>query len=392
MGHRYWRLYVTASTATSDMLLSMYEIEMRATTGGADQCNGGTASASHANADAAKLFDNNTSNYWVNGSPALGVVCWICYDFGIGSAVSVNELAILPRYGNQCPKDFKLQWSDDNAAWTDRATWTGVTAWTDGVTKIFTMPPEGLTRVVSQRGLPYGIALAAGLRADYELGIMRQKGAVWSYAILLERAGEQPFGTIVEAGATRAYSDILEAISLQPCALLLELAQGREWRNLLERASRQPMLDRCEAGLTCVWSLAVPVVAGLTRYFDLTRPLHAGHRQAMDLLERNPLAARLVRRWDLPVTTGLLVAPWPLVTLNGVPVALEEATLSQGPDDPHWSARLVLGHDADFIGLVPEGELELSWGGERHALLVAHKGVARGPAGPPRRVVTGIGV
>ncbi|MBF0180711.1 MAG: hypothetical protein HQM03_11880 [Magnetococcales bacterium] len=392
MGHRYWRLYITASTSVGDMLLSLQEIEMRATAGGEDQCSGGTASASHVSGDAFKLFDDNNSNYWVNGTPALGTVCWIRYDFGVGVAVSVNELWFMPRFSNQCPKDFNLQWSDDNVAWTDRASWSGMTSWQGGFSKTLTLPPEGLTKVVRQLGLPYGIALAVGLRADYELGIMRQKGAARSYAMLLERTIGQPFGAIVEAGASRAYNDILEAASVQPCALLLDLAHWREWRNLLERASRQPLHDTREASLSRVWSLATPVARGIGQSCEVTLPLHAGLRQAMDLLERNPVAARCVRRWDLHAAAGPLAAPWPLVTLNGLPVDLEEASLSQGPDDPHWSARLVLGRDADFIGLVPEGELELHWGGERHALLVAHKGVARGPDGPPRRVVTGIGV
>ncbi|MEO5333029.1 MAG: discoidin domain-containing protein [Magnetococcus sp. YQC-5] len=139
---RYWRIYVTKSTAGSNMLLSFYEMEMRATVGGADQCNGGTASASHADSTSSNLFDNNTTSYWVNGSPSAD--CWIKYDFGAGNTRSIGQLAFLPRYTNQCPEDFQLQYSNDGTTWTTMQSWVGqTTGWSDGTWRYYTVnrPP-----------------------------------------------------------------------------------------------------------------------------------------------------------------------------------------------------------------------------------------------------------
>lgn len=135
--HRYWRVYITASTAGASMLVSAYEVEMRATVGGADQCSGGTASASHEDANAYKLFDNATT-YWVNGSPSEDT--WFQYDFGSGNDAAVAELSITPRYDSQAPEDFSLQYSDNGTDFTDANAWTGVTDWIGGVEKLFEIP------------------------------------------------------------------------------------------------------------------------------------------------------------------------------------------------------------------------------------------------------------
>ncbi|MBF0213058.1 MAG: discoidin domain-containing protein [Magnetococcales bacterium] len=151
--YRYWRLYITKTTSGSSMLVSPYEMEMRATVDGSDQCNGGTASASHADADAYKLFDNNLSNYWNNGSPG-GSNTWIKYDFG--TEISVGEIAILPRYQSQMPEDFTIQASNDALSWIDVQEWSGVTDWQGGIWKNFTVATPIIT-AISDLEMPWSI-------------------------------------------------------------------------------------------------------------------------------------------------------------------------------------------------------------------------------------------
>lgn len=141
--HRYWRVYITESTSSSgDNFIRLYEVEFRGSVGGADQCNGGTASASHNSSTAYKLFNNNEAgDYWLNGGPSEP--CWFQYDLGAGNAVDVAELRILNgQYQAQAPKSFSLQWSDDGIAFTPIFSWSNITDWTGGVEKLFVITPQ----------------------------------------------------------------------------------------------------------------------------------------------------------------------------------------------------------------------------------------------------------
>lgn len=198
--YRYWRLQIDASTAGSTFLVSPYEMEIRASVGGTDQCNGGTASASHSNVTAGNLFDNNTSSYWNNGSP--GVPSWIQYDFGPGVSVSVGEIAIIPRYTNQAPKDFRLQGSNDNASWVDVAEWIGVTSWSNAVWKYFEVVTVSLTVATSDISTLYAIGefANADLVAPYALWQSMSIGAVTlPYGVEVGAALSAPFS--IEVGA-----------------------------------------------------------------------------------------------------------------------------------------------------------------------------------------------
>ena len=136
--HRHWRVYITKSTSGGTLQVTAYEVEMRGTLGGADQCNGGTASASHHNDRAYRLFDNNTSEYWTNGGPSEDT--WFQYDFGVGRTVVVAEIKFLPRGGYESPKDFILQGSDNGTHFTTVASWSGIGDWVGGVEKLLVVP------------------------------------------------------------------------------------------------------------------------------------------------------------------------------------------------------------------------------------------------------------
>lgn len=87
---------------------------MRATVGGSDQCSGGAASASSTIAGSpANAFDGNTSTEWTSSTFPQ----WIKYTFA--SDVEVLEFTISSgTVSGDSPKDFRLEYSDNDADWT----------------------------------------------------------------------------------------------------------------------------------------------------------------------------------------------------------------------------------------------------------------------------------
>jgi hypothetical protein len=147
MPHLHWRINIFANAGDAS-LLAISEIEMRATAGGADQCTGGTATASSATSgfEAPNAFDNSATTRW---STAAGPN-WIAYQFP--SAVDVAEYTIqahetLP---SRSPRDWQFEYSDDGVTWTPIEDRYGVTGWTSGQIRTFTLPTTDPVVRVSQ--------------------------------------------------------------------------------------------------------------------------------------------------------------------------------------------------------------------------------------------------
>lgn len=143
MAHTYWRIYITANDGnTSGQKMAIMEVEMRSTWGGADQCTGGTPSASSQSAgfEASKAFDDNTStNQWICNSSDGSGPWWIRYEFA--SSIDIVEIVIWPPTTlNRAPKDFDFQYSDDGSSWTTLFSVTGQTGWSAGVSRTFGLP------------------------------------------------------------------------------------------------------------------------------------------------------------------------------------------------------------------------------------------------------------
>ncbi len=117
MAHRYWRINITAVTVGTNV--NMAEIQMAASTGGANLFGSGTPFASSAQGDtyaAGKACDGDVSTWWSTPDPGLG---WWAYDFG--SPVSVTEVRITALdYASvlYAPTAFTLDYSDDATTWT----------------------------------------------------------------------------------------------------------------------------------------------------------------------------------------------------------------------------------------------------------------------------------
>jgi hypothetical protein len=132
--HRYWRLLITAPDGSTSFC-GMTELEMRATVGGADWTNslsGPSASSEINSSNAASMaFDNSDSTGWLSDTAGTS---WIKQDLGAtsGDWRACAQILIKGSYNapDASPKDFQLQWSDNNSAWTTVLTVTGETGWT----------------------------------------------------------------------------------------------------------------------------------------------------------------------------------------------------------------------------------------------------------------------
>ena len=151
--HKYWRIFVWSNNGSSAVAIG--EVEMRATPGGADQCVGGTASASSelsGSFPASNAFnDNGGTSFWV---ASTGTGEWLAYQFA--TPVVVQQIALTSRsdgYTTDAPKAFCVQWSDDGDKW--QFGWGPIfsSGWTAGASRTFTTPDIGYTGGASSGGI-----------------------------------------------------------------------------------------------------------------------------------------------------------------------------------------------------------------------------------------------
>lgn len=133
--YRYWRIYITALNAGGSMV-GIMEVELRTTAGGADQTTSATPvlESSYVVAEDASYYpgantvDGSVSSYWASamyGSPPH----FVRYDLTTQKAIV--QVAIYPYSSSiNCPRDFKIQGSNDGVNFTDVKSFTSVAAWT----------------------------------------------------------------------------------------------------------------------------------------------------------------------------------------------------------------------------------------------------------------------
>lgn len=390
--HRYWRIHFTGSTSGSDLLISLYEVELRATPGGLDQCTGGVAAASHADATAYRLFDDNPSSYWINGGPS--VPNWVHYDFGAGNAVVVGELRLLPRSGVQAPQSFALLGSDDQVNWEEVASWSGVTDWISGVEKLF-VPPR--PQCAAQQVHPFALALATDRGQGYSLGVWCHAQGVSLFALHLERGGQQQWGMgETVRGLTQPFFTWVERVERHPFALQLAVGQGHLWQDRLSRHLRQPLHEQHQRGESHPWSLRHRLLAGHRHCFGATAgPVPKGRKQEYALLPRNPVTRLQVGRWGVPAPDALILSGLPALTLGvsgqgARPLPVSALKIRQGADHPFWMAELHLTSEADFVAMRLDDPFVLQVGEDRFTLLVDGKRVQRDGTGRVVPILYGI--
>ncbi len=140
-----WSLIANAAAVDSGVY--QFRVYKYLTTFATELTTGGTASAlgeNGPNETAAKAFDDDSGTKWLHFT---GSATWLKYDFGSGVAWLVTKYALTSANDDDTrdPKDFKLQGSNDDSAWTDVDTVTGETFASRGLRKEFTCDTPGTT-------------------------------------------------------------------------------------------------------------------------------------------------------------------------------------------------------------------------------------------------------
>ena len=139
--HRYWRLYITASSGAV-VWKGLSELILRDPGGVARQGGGGGAGASASselnsgNAAALAFDGDTTASGWISSGDGDAAPQSITWDFeasgAYGSPVEVKTFGIYASWNlvDCSPKDFEMRYSDDGSSWTTAASFTGETGWT----------------------------------------------------------------------------------------------------------------------------------------------------------------------------------------------------------------------------------------------------------------------
>ena len=137
--YRYWRLNVTAPALADQTYAALDEVELRATVGGADLTTTSTPVAVSANAGSlssglipTNLVDNSIGTPWVSQGLADAVLYPYTLTFDLGSAQTVQQIAILSQNGapGRAPGTFSVQGSNDNVGFTTVNTFSPGNTWT----------------------------------------------------------------------------------------------------------------------------------------------------------------------------------------------------------------------------------------------------------------------
>ena len=132
--YRYWRIYITALNAGGAQV-GIMEVELRTTAGGADQTTSATPvlESSYLVAEDTSYYpgvntiDGFTSSYWASSIYAPPPH-FVRYD--LITQKTIVQVAIYP-FGSSinCPRDFKIQGSNDGVNFMDVKSFTSVAAW-----------------------------------------------------------------------------------------------------------------------------------------------------------------------------------------------------------------------------------------------------------------------
>lgn len=148
VGHRYWRLNMTAGNGATYADVSM--LRLKTVAGGAQAATGGVATAkNYQNGfEAINAFTPNNAatpdntNFW--SSYPSNFPQWLQYAMASRSILAVVEYdvefdVIYNEPKGAAPKNWTLQYSDNGSTWTTADTRINQTSWTNGDTRTFTV-------------------------------------------------------------------------------------------------------------------------------------------------------------------------------------------------------------------------------------------------------------
>jgi hypothetical protein len=132
---RKWRLYIKATNPV--FWATLAELQMRSTPGGANECSGGTASASGTGGGngPANAFDGNTATRWQSGSGTMPQ--WIEYDFATEKKIEEVVLRASSTEETDAPTNAEVQYWD-GSAWVKHFEFFTNSDWAAGESRTFT--------------------------------------------------------------------------------------------------------------------------------------------------------------------------------------------------------------------------------------------------------------
>ncbi|MBF0358954.1 MAG: discoidin domain-containing protein [Magnetococcales bacterium] len=379
--HRYWRITVTQSTSGATNTVSLYEVEMRGVVDGADQCNGGTASASHNDSTSYKLFENNTSEYWSNGAPST--TCWFQYDFASGD-VEIKQLLFIPRYSSQSPKDFTISSSDNGIDWSEEAAWSGMTDWTGGVGKTIDIPGP-IVKVQLQQ--PFDLTLATKNLQPVPLGVFIDSWLTAPFSAPNLKSNSHPFQLTITKETTSPYSPTVETNKQHNYGISISHDQQQPYKRWLMSHSNQPIYGRLSRKQLKEWSLREMVTAQISRPFTQTYPIVAKASRQADLLLHNPVTKSQYYFWDLADSSNLQHISQPEIKIDGLVANIVNLSIEASQEQAGWRLEMDLADDCSWQNLNINTLFNLEIAGELFLLLVDSKNSSRDGSGRHQRTL-----
>lgn len=156
--HRYWRVLFTANNGDPNTT-SVVELEMYSDHYGVNVMTGGTIYSNSNYTPSFPATKANDGDYrepgWYSGT-GQHINSWLKYDFGAGNLKTINGIGIHGRGPSiemdQNPKDFSVQYSDDDINWFTAWSVTNQTGWAGYEFRRFSNPVGRPTYT----GSPYG--------------------------------------------------------------------------------------------------------------------------------------------------------------------------------------------------------------------------------------------
>jgi len=144
--HRYWRIFVTANNGSSFVgLTEAFLLDAAGVNRTQQNTIGAAMASSELNPDnsAFDAFNDSLFSGWLSSSASFPQ--WVRFDFGSPNAplprqpVELKQITVFPSWNvlAASPRDFQLQWSDDDVAYTTALTVTNQTGWVIGTGRTF---------------------------------------------------------------------------------------------------------------------------------------------------------------------------------------------------------------------------------------------------------------
>ncbi|MEO5334659.1 MAG: discoidin domain-containing protein [Magnetococcus sp. YQC-5] len=379
--YRYWRIFMPGYSNT---VISFLEIEMRASVGGVDQCNGGTANASHADTNAIKAFDNETSNnYWV-ASIVAGSDVWIKYGLGAGQSMSVGELAILCRYANQVPNNFTLQASADGNLWTDIQTWSNITGWANWTWKYFQVTPSVQYTKRSVR-LPWDLLIAAktSITLPYQLGfpVAKTVRLPWSWGVAM--SARLRYGVATGLSLRMPYGASADKTSRIRYAIQCGRSVRIPYKIQIGISVRILLPCTTSRMVRLSYALLTPRKKSVRLCYDACDRRARSVRVSYDILAYNPTRKTSRLAWEIlgAESSTLFMSADVVLVRNGarVPLAAAEIGISEG--EYAWVGRAEIARVSDFLSITVNDEMVLIMGEQRFVVTVQSRTITRSQSG-----------